>query len=158
MFYKLSPESVHYRFFRMLKSMPHEKLQEFLRVDYDADMALVAQGGRDDGSPITGIAHYSKDPRTNIADAAFLIIDECQGRGLGTILLNTLVDAARARGVAGFCADVLANNQAMIRVFHKCGYPVESKLEEGVYHLNIPFVEKRARKRRRSKPKATSAD
>ena len=149
MFYKLSPESVHYRFFRMLKSMPHEKLQELLRVDYDADMALVGLPGRDQDQPIVAIAHYSKDPRTNLADAAFLVRDDWQGKGIGTGLMNALVDAARSRGVAGFSADVLAANHGMMRVFHRCGYHVESALEEGVYHLTIPFARKRIRPRRR---------
>ncbi|HUU85179.1 MAG TPA: GNAT family N-acetyltransferase [Phycisphaerae bacterium] len=148
MFYKLSPESVHYRFFRMLKSLPHERLQEFLRVDYDADMALVGMPGRGEERPIVAIAHYSKDQRTNLADAAFLVRDDWQGKGVGTGLMKTLVDAARANGVAGFTADVLAANHGMLRVFHRCGYHVESEMEEGVYHLLIPFTKKRARRRK----------
>jgi acyl-CoA hydrolase/GNAT superfamily N-acetyltransferase len=142
MFYKLSPESVHYRFFRMIKAMPHEKLQEFLRVDYDADMALVVLTDLSEGAPIVAIAHYSKDPRTNFADAAFLVRDDWQGKGIGTILMKELADAARGRGIAGFTADVLAENHGMLRVFHRCGYAVESKLEEGVYELKIPFTGK----------------
>ena len=146
MFYKLSPESVHYRFFLMIKAMPHEKLQEFLRVDYDADMAIVGLTSREQDAPIVAIAHYSKDPRTNFADAAFLVRDDWQGRGVGTILMKMLMDSARQHGLAGFTADVLANNVGMLRVFHSCGYPVESNLEEGTYHLTIPFVKKRARR------------
>ncbi len=148
MFYKLSPESIHYRFFRMIKSMPHEKLQEFLRVDYDADMALVVLIGSAEDAKIIGIAHYSKDPRTNFADAAFLVRDDWQGRGVGTILLKELVDIARIRGIAGFTADVLAENHGMLRVFHKCGYAIESKLRDGEYELRIPFIEKKAKRRR----------
>ncbi len=155
MFYKLSPESVHYRFFRILKAMPHEKLQELLRVDYDADMTLVGLPGREDGQPIVAIAHYSKDPRTNFADAAFLVRDDLQGKGVGTSLVRALADAARSNGVTGFTADVLAQNHGMLRVFHRCGYPVESELEEGVYHLTIPFHKKKRAKtsRRKAKPK-----
>jgi acyl-CoA hydrolase/ribosomal protein S18 acetylase RimI-like enzyme len=143
MFYKLSPESVHYRFFRMIKAMPHEKLQEFLKVDYDADMAIVGLTGRQQDAPAVAIAHYSKDPRTNFADAAFLVRDDWQGRGVGTILMKMLVESAREHGLAGFTADVLANNAGMLRVFHRCGYPVESHLEDGTYHLTIPFVKNR---------------
>jgi len=143
MFYKLSSESVHYRFFRMIKAMPHEKLQEFLRVDYDADMALVALTKSTEDGQIVGIAHYGKDARTNFADAAFLVRDDWQAKGIGTLLMNRLVDAARERGIAGFTADVLADNHGMLRVFHKCGYPVESELEDGAYHLHIPFETKR---------------
>jgi acyl-CoA hydrolase/GNAT superfamily N-acetyltransferase len=150
MFYKLSPESVHYRFFRMIKAMPHEKLQEFLRVDYDADMALVVLTDNSEKAQAVGIAHYSRDPRTNFADAAFLVRDDWQGKGIGTQLMNHLVDAARGHGIAGFTADVLTQNHGMLRVFHRCGYPVESELEEGAYGLRIPFTK---RKTRRSRPR-----
>ncbi len=151
MFYKLSPESVHYRFFSMLKSLPHEKLHEFLRVDYDADMALVGLPGRGENHPIVAIAHYSKDPRTNLAEAAFLVRDDWQGKGIGTGLMKALVDAARVRGVSGFTGDVLAANHGMMRVFHRCGYQVESALEDGVYHLIIAFTKKRHTRRRKAK-------
>lgn len=143
MFYKLSPESIHYRFFRMIKAMPHEKLQEFLRVDYDADMALVVLDSQQEDAEMIAIAHYAKDPRTNFADAAFLIRDDMQGQGIGTALLNTLVEAARSRRIAGLTADVLIGNQGMLRVFHKCGYKVESELLSGAYHLTIAFDTKK---------------
>jgi GNAT superfamily N-acetyltransferase len=140
MFYKLSPESIHYRFFQLLKSMPHEKLQEFLRIDYEADMAFVMLSSSvDEDAEMVGIAHYLRNPRTNFADAAFLVRDDRQGRGLGTRLMQALVEAARRQGIAGFTADVLARNERMLRVFHNSGYPVESRLEEGVYSLKIPF-------------------
>lgn len=144
LFYTLSADSVHYRFFQMIKAMPHEKLQELLRVDYDADMAVVVLKDQSPDSPMLAMAHYRKDPPTNFADAAFLVRDEWQGKGVGTALMNALVDMARLRGIAGFTADVLMHNHGMLRVFHKCGYAVESRLEQGVYQLRIPF-EKRAK-------------
>lgn len=148
MFYKLSPDSIRYRFFRMIKAMPHEKLQDFLRVDYDADMALVVlTDDNDENAEMSAIAHYAKDPRTNFADAAFLVRDDYQGKGIGTILMNALVTAARERGIGGFTADVLADNAGMLRIFHKCGFAVESELEDGEYHLTIPFDRRRKRRR-----------
>jgi acyl-CoA hydrolase/GNAT superfamily N-acetyltransferase len=146
MFYQLSPESVHYRFFRMIKALPHEKLQEFLRVDYDADMALVVQTGNGSDAPIVAIAHYAKEARTNFAEAAFLVRDDWQGKGIGTLLMNGLVDVALERGIAGFTADVLLDNHGMLRIFHKCGYQVENELSDGVYHLRIPFTKRRGRR------------
>ena len=145
MFYKLSDESVHYRFFRMIKSMPHEKLQEMLHVDYEADMVLVVMTDRDESAEMVGIAHYSRNPRDNYADAAFLVRDDFQNQGIGTLLMNRLVDAARENRIAGFTADVLIDNQGMLKIFHKCGFPVESEMEDGVYALKIPFTKNRKR-------------
>jgi acyl-CoA hydrolase/ribosomal protein S18 acetylase RimI-like enzyme len=143
LFYQLSPESIHYRFFQLIKTMPHEKLQEFLRIDYEADMALVVlTSSSAEDAEMLGIAHYLKDSRTNFAEAAFLVRDDWQGKGVGTQLMNALVEAARSHGIAGFTADVLADNRSMLQVFHKCGYPVESRLEGSSYSLRIPFRKK----------------
>jgi RimJ/RimL family protein N-acetyltransferase len=144
MFYKLSDVSIHYRFFSTLRTMPHEKLQDLLRVDYTTDMALVVLAGREENSPMIGIAHYRKDARTNMAEAAFLVRDDWQGKGIGTALIAALMTSAQSNGIAGFTATVLVDNVGMLRVFHKCGYKLQSHLEEGVYHLTIPFSEKHA--------------
>ncbi len=139
LFYRLSPESVHYRFFRMIKSMPHDKLQEFLKIDYESDMGIIVQPDKSETAPIVAIAHYLKEPRTNYAEAAFLVLDDWQGKGVGTALMQSLVECARRQGIAGFTATVLADNERMLRVFHRCGFPVESRLDEGVYFLRIAF-------------------
>ncbi|MHC4698292.1 MAG: GNAT family N-acetyltransferase [Planctomycetota bacterium] len=144
MFYKLSPESVHHRFFHMIKAMPHEKLQDMLRVDYESDMVLVTLTGSGEHAAIVGIAHYSNDRRTNFAEAAFLVRDDWQGKGIGTALVTILTEVARSHGIAGFTASVLSQNHGMLRVFHKWGYPVKSELESGVYNLKIPFTERKS--------------
>jgi len=149
--YQLSPESVYYRFFRMLRAMPHDKLQELLHVDYEQDMAIVVLTGKGEASSLIAIAHYRNNPETNFAEAAFLVQDQWHGKGIGTTLMLSLVEAAIRNGIAGFTADVLAANHGMIRTFHKCGFPVESRLENGVYLLRIPFL-KRRRSRTRDNP------
>ena len=140
LFYKLSTESIHYRFFQLLKSMPHKKLQEFLRVDYEADMALVVlNSSTEEDAEMIAIAHYLKDAKSNFAEAAFLVRDDWQGQGVGTKLMFALMEAAQRQGISGFTAEVLADNRGMLQVFHKCGKALESHLEEGVYSLRIPF-------------------
>jgi len=147
MFYKLSEESIHNRFFRTVETMPHERLQEFLRVDYDADMAMVVLSDSSERAELLGIGHYSKNPETNVADAAFLVRDDYQGRGMGTILIQSLTQTAIERGIAGFRADVLPTNLTMLRLFHKCGHSVRAELEEdGDYRVEISFsTSRRAR-------------
>ncbi len=140
LFYKLSPESIRHRFFQMLQALPHQKLQELLRIDYESDMALLVLSDRGESAQAIGIAHYLNDPRTNFAEAAFLVRDDMHGKGIGTALMKALLEAARLKGVAGFTADVLADNHGMLRIFHKCGYAVESTLNEGAYSLRIPFA------------------
>ncbi|MHC5110899.1 MAG: GNAT family N-acetyltransferase [Planctomycetota bacterium] len=144
LFYHLSPESLHYRFFRQIKSMPHEKLQELLKIDYESDMGFVVLPDKSETAGMVAIAHFLRDARTNFAEAAFLVLDEWQGRGIGTTLMKTMVEAARAQGIAGFTASVLADNEKMLRVFHQCGYPLASTMSDGVYELRIPFKSERS--------------
>lgn len=142
MFYKLSPDSIHYRFFRMIKSMPHEKLQELLRIDYEADMALTVMTDSSANAEMLAIAHYLLDKRTNFAETAFIVRDDWHHKGIGYSLLHTLIEIARKNGIAGFTADVISDNKGMLHVFHKCGFGIESVLNQGVYSLKIRFDDK----------------
>ena len=132
----------------MLKAMPHDKLQELLRVDYEADMALVVLTDATEAASMIAIAHYRRNPETNFAEASFLVHDDWQGKGIGTALMKTLAESARQNGIAGFTGVVLMENHGMLRIFHKCGYGVESNLGDGVYSLRIPFIPERSRRTR----------
>ena len=79
-----------------------------------------------DGAPVDGPA-----------EIAFVVRDDHQGRGLGSILLEHLAAAARERGVRRFEAEVLAENNQMVRVFRDAGYQVSRAFEEGVVHLEF---------------------
>ena len=139
LFYSLSEDAVYHRFFRPLKSLPHEKLQEFLEVDYDGEMALLVTTGKGEDEMAIAVGRYHTDPRTNMAEVAFLVRDDWQNVGVGKALLMTLIEVAKEHGLKGFTADVLADNAAMLHVFHKSGLTLESKLESGIYELTMMF-------------------
>ncbi len=140
MFYSLSEDTIYHRFFSSLKSMPHERLQEFLRVDYKREMAMVATiGERQEESRMVGIGRYVLNPQTNMAEVALLVADDFQGRGLGTSMLEGLSAAARSHGIAGFVADVMVENKAMLTLFHRAFKNVESSLTDNVYSLVMYF-------------------
>jgi RimJ/RimL family protein N-acetyltransferase len=68
------------------------------------------------------------------------VVDEAyQGLGIGTYMVKMLVRLAGERGLQGFTADVLATNNAMMKVFEKSGLTIKAKLEDGIYSLTIPF-------------------
>jgi acyl-CoA hydrolase/GNAT superfamily N-acetyltransferase len=143
LFYGLSNESVYKRFFCYRSTYPHEEMQKLVDLDYESNMALVVCVPGSDGAdePIA-IARYDVDPATNLGDIAFVVRDDCQRRGVGTLLLRRMGEIGRARGLAGFEADVLASNTAMLAVFHRSGLTLNSTLEDGVFHLIAPFDER----------------
>ncbi len=140
-FYTLSEQTIFRRFFEPLRALPHEKLQEFLRMDYTNDFVIVACTGRTAEAPIVAVARYNRlsGARRDRAEIAFLIRDAWQNTGLGTQLYQTLIDRARECGFRGFTAEVLQENHGMLRVLHKGGCAVTSKLQKGVFELEIDF-------------------
>ena len=84
-----------------------------------------------------------RDPAGTEAEAAFTVHDDFQGRGVGTFLVEALANIAREHGITAFTADVLADNHAMLRVFHETARKIEAKLEAGVYHLRFDLAQQR---------------
>lgn len=144
LFYGLSRETIYQRFFGAKKYMPHENLQRFCTIDYDAEMTLVATVCENDLERVVGWALYSA-PRAGgrLSEVAFVVADDWQGRGVGTQLLRRLIEVAEARGVRGFVAQTLATNSRMLRVFEKCGYPVEERPNGDVVEIHIAFDQAR---------------
>lgn len=139
MFYRLSDESVYKRFLAFRRAHPHEDMQKLVDLDYDLSMALLVVTREDGHEETIAMARYDANPATRLCDIAFVVRDDWQSRGVATLLLRCLTQVARQRGWAGFVADVLASNQAMLRVFHKSGLPLASELEGGVYRLKAVF-------------------
>jgi acyl-CoA hydrolase/RimJ/RimL family protein N-acetyltransferase len=137
LFYSLSDESVYRRYFSVIKYMFHERLQEELDLDYQTRMAIAAVAERGGVEEIAGLAQYILDESTNYAETAFLVRDAWQGKGLGDRLARTIVKIAQDKGIKGITAAVMTENRAMLHLFYKLGFTVESRLEEGYYHVEF---------------------
>jgi RimJ/RimL family protein N-acetyltransferase len=140
LFYSLSQETLYKRFQRVTKRIPHEERQYYLDIDYQDNMAIVLETCDPQREPeIVAVAQYFREPATGYADVGFLVRDGWQGKGLGRIQLDEIVRLARARGVAGLTADVLATNGAMLALFRRTGLSVQSETQDGVCRLTMPF-------------------
>jgi len=139
LFYSLSEDSIYYRFFHRTQVMPHKKVQRFTTVDYQKDMAIVGVVEEYGREKIIAVGRYSLEPDSNMAEAALLVHDDWQGRGIGTRLLKYLIQIAKSRNIAGFKAQVLAENRAPLHMAHKTGYTVETTLEDGVFLVSFKF-------------------
>jgi acyl-CoA hydrolase/RimJ/RimL family protein N-acetyltransferase len=139
LFYRFSDESVYYRYFSPIKTMPHAKMQQYVNVDFSQVMSIVGLVGEVGQGHIIAEARFVKDKNRPYADVAFVVDEQYQGIGLATYLYRMLIRLAKDRGIQGFTADVLSSNKAMIKVFEKGGAMVKAQLEYGVYQLTIPF-------------------
>ena len=136
-FYSLSDQSMYRRFMTPRRDMPHERLQEFVVIDYTREMVILAcldEGAR---APVTGLAEYYIEEDGLTANVAFAVSDRYQNKGVGTELLAHLTQIARKQGLHGFTAEVLRENEAMLRVFEKMRFPMETATAGDVYRLKI---------------------
>ena len=116
---------------------PHEEMLELVNLDYEHNMALVVCEGADPGGDIVAMVRYDVDPATQLADIAFVVRDDWQSQGVGTLLMRRMKEIARARGLGGFTADVLATNTRMLGVFHRSGMKVRTRLADGMFHVKM---------------------
>lgn len=142
MFYSFSEKTKYLRYHGTLKSMPHNRLQVFCNVDYDTEMALVGVTGEADQEDVVGVGRYMTDASRIIAEMAFVVRDDWQRKGLGTVLFNRLIEVARQQGIRRFHAEVLTENSGMLKIFHRSGLKVETTTSEGVVGINMELQSK----------------
>jgi GNAT superfamily N-acetyltransferase len=137
LFYSLSDESSRQRFMAHKRAYPHAEMQRLVDADYVESLAMVASDPRT--GELIGMARYDMNPATRYGDIAFAVRDEWQRRGIGSVLMRRMLEAARANGLRGFSADVLPGNPGMLMVFQQSGLPVQSRFDGASYHVELPF-------------------
>ncbi|MBT3193561.1 MAG: GNAT family N-acetyltransferase [Verrucomicrobia bacterium] len=139
LFYALSQETMYYRFMSHVKKVPRKELQNFVYVNHREDIAIVATVPEAHGDEIVAVGRYYLDPKTNMAEVAFVVHDSWQNKGIGSFLLTQLATIARRNGIRGFTAEVLRANRAMQHVFQQCEFQVSSAPNQDVYSFEIVF-------------------
>jgi acetyltransferase len=126
----LSPESMRFRFFSLIKEMPHETLARYCNLDYDRQIAIVAElQGR---HQIIGAGRVIVQPNRKSGEFAVLVTDKWQRLGLGSLLMDYIIDFSRDTRLAGIFAHVLPNNYKMLKLCEKKGFKTEILDEETV--------------------------
>jgi acyl-CoA hydrolase/RimJ/RimL family protein N-acetyltransferase len=139
-FYKLSENSLYRRFISIRRDMPHERLQDFIAIDYTKEMVILAVRGALSGKEeILGMGQYGIDPRTHTGEAAVVVKDDFQNQGLGTELLSYLILLANKAGLLGLTAEILVENTAMLHIATKLGFEIENPRSEGMYRVKLVF-------------------
>ncbi|MCX5850340.1 MAG: GNAT family N-acetyltransferase, partial [Deltaproteobacteria bacterium] len=138
-FYSLSDRSIERRFLSARKDMPHERLQDFVIIDYTKQIVLVVIKGDEDNPYIAAVGQYGIDEATHSAEVAFAVRDDQQNTGIGFSLLQYLTYLAKRQGLLGFTAEVLVENKPMLHVFEKGGFDIKKKIDSGVYELTLKF-------------------
>ncbi|UCV24530.1 GNAT family N-acetyltransferase [Ferribacterium limneticum] len=131
----LSADSRYKRFMSTLNELPPGKLKYLTEIDYVRHLALVAIIQRDGQDVEIGVARYVANPNGDDCEFAIAIDDAWHGSGVAGILMLTLIDAARARGMKKMEAFILASNDKMIKFARQLGFDVRRDADDpGMMH------------------------
>jgi RimJ/RimL family protein N-acetyltransferase len=137
-FDRLSERSIYHRFFQSKRELTDAELIYLTELDFHDHVALVAviPDGTERGQLI-GVGRFVRGELQDRAEVAFVVGDDFQGRGVGTLLLEHLARIARTIGISAFEADVLPDNTPMLEVFQHSGLAEEERAREGVVHVRL---------------------
>ena len=139
----LSTETSRYRFFQIIKDLPHDALVRFCNIDYDREMAFIAETTDTDGDRARrieiGVSRLILDPNKKRGEFAVVIADKYQGKGLGTKLVDMLIEFARDKDVESIYGVIMSGNMAMIRLCEKLGFTTRREQDSVLAELRLNY-------------------
>jgi acetate---CoA ligase (ADP-forming) len=134
----LSTESMHRRFHGG-RRVDHALVEHVLVASADRG-ALVGLAATAEGERVVAVAEYASLRDPSVAEVAFAVADDLQGRGIGPRLLERLAVVAASAGVEEFVAEVLPENRAMLAVFTDAGFDVSREVGGGEVEVHFPIA------------------
>jgi acetyltransferase len=134
----LSERSVYLRYFHLMnlsQRVAHERLTRICFIDYDREMALVAERQGE----ILAVARLTRVPGSNDAEVAVLVSDQFHGLGLGKELLGRLVMVGRDEKLSALRADILPDNRDVMRICEKLGFTLRHSIEDQVVKADFRY-------------------
>lgn len=139
LFFQLPEEDVYTRFFRRVRALSAQDIRRLCNFNHEHEVGFVAVSGPREHEVIVGQCCYFVNPTTNLAETAFLVDPAWQGTGLGTAMQNHMAAHAKARGLRGFVAEILAQNARMIALARRGGGDIQVEREEDTVHVTQRF-------------------
>ncbi len=140
----LSHESRYFRFVSSIKELPPSMLARFTLIDYDREMALVAvvkerstdeTGEAVETDRIVGVSRYVTNPDQSSCEFGLVVADDFNGKGLGSRLMESIMEVAREKGLTEIDGLVLANNADMLKLMKKLGFTVKPYADDPDFKL-----------------------
>ncbi|CAN1210983.1 bifunctional acetate--CoA ligase family protein/GNAT family N-acetyltransferase [Tumidithrix helvetica PCC 7403] len=130
----LSEQSVYFRYFHLIKlsqRIAHERLMRLCFIDYDCEMALVAdyKNPNTETHEILAVGRLSRQHGVNEAEYSIMVSDSFQRQGLGTEILQRLIQIGRDEKLDRITAEILPENVAMQRVSEKVGFRLKRAMD-----------------------------
>ncbi|RLC56159.1 MAG: acetyl CoA synthetase subunit alpha [Candidatus Cloacimonadota bacterium] len=132
MFSNFSERTQRFRFFQLIKDISHEELIRYTQIDYDREIAIIAEVEEDGRKKMAGVVRLIADQYNETAEYAIVIADPWHNLGLGNKFTDYIQEIAMERGIQKIYANVMATNHIMQHMFKSRGYKME-RIEDGYY-------------------------
>ena len=130
LFQSFSEKTMRFRFFQIIREMSHDTLTRYCNIDYNREIAIVAEAKEGKKRKIIGVARLILQPGRKLGEFAVAVGDQWQGLGLGSKLVDYLVEIGKDMGLESICGDVLSRNLKMFHLCTKKGFKMEPVDEE----------------------------
>jgi len=140
MFKNCSEESIRYKLFQTLKHMPHEVRVRYCNIDYDREIAIVAELTENGARKIIGTARVSIELDEKTGEIAFLVADPWQGLGLGTKLVDYVIEICKEKGLETVYGVMLPENRKAIELVRNLGFKLTC-MEDGTIRGTLNLKE-----------------
>ncbi|CNJ71982.1 bifunctional acetate--CoA ligase family protein/GNAT family N-acetyltransferase [Yersinia intermedia] len=134
---QVTKEDLYYRYFSEINEFSHDDLANMTQIDYDREMAFVAVRQKNDGPEIIGVTRALSDPDNIDAEFAVLVRSDLKGLGLGSELLEKMIQYTRSHGLTRLTAVTMPNNRGMIGLAKKLGFSIDVQMEDGIVNLEL---------------------
>jgi len=132
MFSYFSERTQRFRFFQLIKNITHEQLIRYTQIDYDREIAIIAEIEDEGRKKMAGVVRLIADHYLETAEFAIVVADPWQNLGLGSKFTDFIYDIAKKHGIQKIYANVLAQNRVMQHMFRTRGFKIE-KVDDGYY-------------------------
>ena len=123
---RLSERTKYFRFMQALQELTPEMIVRFTQIDYDREMAFVAVTEDANMPSELGVGRCLMNPDGNSVEFALVVADDCHCLGIGSKLMTTLMQTAKAKGISFFEGEVLVVNKPMLSLVTKLGFSIET--------------------------------
>jgi acetyltransferase len=125
MFQNFSEQSIRYRFFQIIKDTPHETRVRYCNIDYDREIAIVPELTENGRKRILGVTRVSIEPDGKKGEIAFITADPWQGLGLGTKMIDYVLEICKDMKLETIYAIMLQDNFQAISLMKKMGFTIK---------------------------------
>jgi acetyltransferase len=140
MFQRFSDESIRYRFFQIISETPHEVRVRYCNIDYDREIAIVAELTENGQRKILGVVRLNIEPNGKTGEIAFIVADPWQQLGLGGKMLDYMLEICKDRKLETVYGIMLPDNVRAINLMKKMGFTVQSE-EDGAVKATLSLKE-----------------